>query len=81
MASGKGTEQERRMSAFAKAGEEYLGNDFMTGEGEDPYYRQLFGDGLPVSPGYALYREGNSPAFAELATRIFTPMLTRMEEL
>ncbi len=81
IASGKGTEQERRISAFAKAGEEYLGNDFMPGEGEDPYCRQLFADALPVSPSYALYGEGKSPAFAELATRIFTPMLMQMEEL
>ncbi|MFA6284185.1 MAG: exodeoxyribonuclease V subunit gamma [Desulfurivibrionaceae bacterium] len=81
MASGKGTEQERRMSAFAKAGEEYLGNDFAPGEGEDPYCRQLFGDSLPVSPSHALYREGNSPSFGELACRIFTPMLSQMEEL
>ena len=72
MASGKGTEEERRITAFARAEEEYLGNDFAPGEGDDPYCRQLFGDALPVSPGYALYREGNSPAFAELATRIFT---------
>ncbi len=81
MASDKGTEQERRMSAFAKAGEEYLGNDFAPGEGDDPYCRQLFGDTLPVAPSYALYREGNSPSFGELATRIFTPMLRHMEEL
>ncbi len=81
IASGKGTEEERRIAAFARGEEEYLGNDFAPGEGDDPYCRQLFGDGLPVSPGYALYREGNSSSFGELATRIFTPMLIKMEEL
>lgn len=81
IASGKGTEEERRIAAFARGEEEYLGNDFAPGEGDDPYCRQLFGDGLPVSPGYALYREGKSPSFGELATRIFTPMLIKMEEL
>lgn len=79
--SGKGSEEERRIAAFAKAKEEYLGSDFARGEGDDPYCRQLFGEALPVAPDYALYREGNSPAFAELATRIFTPMLSQMEEL
>jgi exodeoxyribonuclease V gamma subunit len=81
MTSGKGSEEERRIIAFAKAEEEYLGSDFAPGEGDDPYCRQLFGEALPVSPGYALYREGKSPSFAELATRIFTPMLMQMEEL
>ena len=81
MGSGKGSEEERRIAAFAKAEEEYLGNDFVPGEGNDPYCRQLFGEALPVAPGYAMYREGKSPAFAELATRIFLPMLGQMEEL
>jgi exodeoxyribonuclease V gamma subunit len=81
MGSGKGTEEEKRIAAFAKAKEEYLGSDFAPGEGDDPYCRQLFGEALPVTPGYALYREGKSLAFAELATRIFTPLLGRMEEL
>jgi exodeoxyribonuclease V gamma subunit len=81
MISGKGSEEERRIIAFARAEEEYLGSDFAPGEGDDPYCRQLFGEALPVSPGYALYREGKSPSFAELATRIFTPMLMQMEEL
>ncbi|MFA7384107.1 MAG: exodeoxyribonuclease V subunit gamma [Desulfurivibrionaceae bacterium] len=81
MASGKGSEEERRLVAFAKAEEEYLGSDFAPGEGDDPYCRQLFGEALPVAPGYALYREGNSQTFAELATRIFLPMLKQMEEL
>ena len=81
MAAGKGTEQERCIAAFARAEEEYLGNDFAPGEGEDPYCRQLFGEALPVSPGYALYGAGKSPTFAEVATRIFTPMLRQMEEL
>jgi exonuclease V gamma subunit len=81
MGSGKGSEEERRIIAFAKAEEEYLGSDFAPGEGDDPYCRQLFGEALPVTPGYALYREGKSLAFAELATRIFTPLLGRMEEL
>jgi len=70
IASGKGSEEERRITAFARAEEEYLGNDFAPGEGDDPYCRQLFAEALPVSP-----------AFAELATRIFAPMLARMEEL
>ncbi|MCX5876305.1 MAG: exodeoxyribonuclease V subunit gamma [Deltaproteobacteria bacterium] len=70
LASGKGTEQEQRIAAFARAEEEYLGNDFTPGEGEDPYCRQLFGDALPVSP-----------PFGELAIRIFAPMLNHMEEL
>ncbi|MHB1014599.1 MAG: exodeoxyribonuclease V subunit gamma [Desulfurivibrionaceae bacterium] len=81
IASGKGTEEERRIAAFARGEEEYLGNDFAPGEGDDPYCRQLFGEGLPVSPGYILYHEGKSPSFAELATRIFTPLLIKMEEL
>jgi exodeoxyribonuclease V gamma subunit len=82
MASGKGSEEERRIAAFAKAEDEYLGSDFAPGEGDDPYCRQLFGEALPVSPGYAMYRAGNSEwAFAELATRVFTPMLAQMEEL
>jgi exodeoxyribonuclease V gamma subunit len=70
IASGKGSEKEQRIVAFARAQEEYLGNDFAPGEGEDPYCRQLFGDVLPVSP-----------AFAELAVRIFTPTLNHLEEL
>ena len=69
------------LDAFAKGAEEYLGNDFAPGEGEDPYCRQLFGETLPVSSGYTLYRGDNSPSFAELAFRIFTPMLNHMEEL
>lgn len=81
MISGKGSEEERRLAAFAKAEEEYLGNDFAPGEGDDPYCRQLFDEALPVAPGYVLCREGNSPSFAELAARIFTPMLMQMEEL
>jgi len=81
MCSAKGTEQEKIIAAFAKAEEEYLGNDFAPGEGEDPYCRQLFGETLPVSPGYTLYPEDNSPPFAELATQIFLPMLNHMEEL
>jgi len=81
MCSAKGTEQEKMIAAFARAEEEYLGNDFAPGEGEDPYCRQLFGETLPVSPGYTLYSEDNSPPFAELATRIFLPMLNHMEEL
>ena len=81
MCSAKGAEQEKMMAAFAKAEEEYLGNDFAPGEGEDPYCRQLFGDVRPVSPGYTLYSEDTSPPFAELATRIFLPMLNHMEEL
>ncbi len=81
MHSGKGTDDERQIAAFAKAEEEYLGNDFAPGEGEDPYCRQLFGETLPVSPGYTLYSEDNSPPFAELAARIFLPMLNHMEEL
>ena len=81
MGSGKGSEEERRIAAFAKAEEEYLGSDFVLGEGNDSYCRQLFGEALPVAPDYALYRAGKSPAFAELATRIFTPMLMQMEEL
>jgi exodeoxyribonuclease V gamma subunit len=81
MVSGKGSEEERRIIAFARAEEEYLGNDFARGEGNDPYCRQLFGEVLPVAPDYALYREGNAPTFAELAARIFTPMLMQMEEL
>lgn len=80
-ASGKGSEEERRFAAFAKAEEEYFGSDFAPGEGDDPYCRQLFGETLPVAPDYALYREGKGPSFAELATRIFTPMLMQMEEL
>ena len=81
MHSGKGSEEERLITAFAKGEEEYLGNDFVPGEGDDPYCRQLFGETLPVSSGYTLYREDNSPSFAELASRIFTPMLNHMEEL
>jgi exodeoxyribonuclease V gamma subunit len=82
MQAGKATEEELWIGAFAKAEEEYLGNDFMPGEGEDPYCRQLFADAIPVSPDYGLYNEGKSElAFAELATRIFTPMLKQMEEL
>ncbi len=79
--SGKGTDEERQIGAFAKAEAEYLGNDFAPGEGEDPYCRQLFTDTLPVLDGYTLYSEDNSPPFAELATRIFLPMLNHMEEL
>ncbi|MDG4476861.1 exodeoxyribonuclease V subunit gamma [Thiovibrio frasassiensis] len=78
---GKGSEEELLINAFAKAEEEYLGNDFTPGEGEDPYCRQLFAETLPVSPGYTLYAEASSPPFAELASRIFTPMLNHMEEL
>ncbi|OGQ85726.1 MAG: exodeoxyribonuclease V subunit gamma [Deltaproteobacteria bacterium RIFOXYD12_FULL_56_24] len=81
MGSGKGSEEERRIAAFAKAEEEYLGSDFAPGEGDDPYCRQLFGEVLPVAPDYALYREGKGLSFAELATRIFVPMLGQMEEL
>lgn len=79
--SGKGSEEERRIAAFDRAEDEYRGNDFAPGEGEDPYCRQLFADNLPVSSGYAMYAADKSPAFAELAIRIFTPMLMRMEEL
>lgn len=82
MSSGKGTDEERRRAAFSLAEEEYLGNDFAPGEGDDPYCRQLFSDTIPVSPGYAQYSEVKPDAgFAELATRIFTPMHTHMEEL
>ncbi|OGR02911.1 MAG: exodeoxyribonuclease V subunit gamma [Deltaproteobacteria bacterium RIFOXYD12_FULL_53_23] len=81
MYAGKGTEQERLSTAFTRAEGEYLGNDFIPGEGEDPYCCQLFADTLPVSPSYVRYAADKSPVFAELATRIFTPMLKRMEEL
>ncbi|HIJ91660.1 MAG TPA: exodeoxyribonuclease V subunit gamma, partial [Deltaproteobacteria bacterium] len=81
MCAAKGSEQEKIIAAHGKAEEEYLGNEFAMGEGEDPYCRQLFGEALPVAPGYALYAAANSPPFAELATRIFTPMLNQMEEL
>jgi len=82
MFSGKGTEQDRLISAYSLAEEEYLGNDFTPGEGDDPYCRQLFPDTLPVSPGYALYREGKSNVgFPEASTGIFTPLLMHMEEV
>jgi exodeoxyribonuclease V gamma subunit len=81
MCSAKGTEQEKMLAACAKAEEEYRGNEFAPGEGDDAYCRQLFGETLPVSPGYILHPEDNSPPFAELAARIFMPMLNHMEEL
>jgi exonuclease V gamma subunit len=81
MCSAKGTEQEKMLAASAKAEEEYRGNEFAPGEGDDAYCRQLFGETLPVSPGYILHPEDNSPPFAELAARIFMPMLNHMEEL
>ena len=80
--SGKGAEPERLLAAFARAEEEYLGNDFTPGEGEDPYLRQLFAEALPVSPDYVMYRAAKAEStFAGLASRIFTPMLMQMEEL
>ncbi|MFQ6757344.1 MAG: exodeoxyribonuclease V subunit gamma [Deltaproteobacteria bacterium] len=81
MCNAQGSEQEKIIGACAKAEEEYRGSEFAPGEGEDAYCRQLFGEALPVSPGFVLYAEDNSPPFTELATRIFMPMLNHMEEL
>lgn len=81
MQAGKGTEQERRAAAFTRAEDAYLGSDFSSGEGEDPYCRQVFGDTLPTAAEYAQASADGPHAFADLALRIFSPLLKHAEEI
>ncbi|MFZ5775419.1 MAG: exodeoxyribonuclease V subunit gamma [Thermodesulfobacteriota bacterium] len=70
--------------ALAAAGRQYRGHGFSgapPGEGENPYLRLLLGEDDPLAPGYSPYRvQALRHSFAELALRVYSPMLDHMEE-
>ncbi len=81
--SGKGGERDAlEEAAYGKAREEYLGNNRMPGEGNEPCCRQLFGSLVPVRPGYSPYPDhAPSCGFAELALKVFAPLIAHQEKL